>query len=254
MKHNKTESAEELLSGKKLKAFTLVELIIVIAVIAVLAAIMTVFVPGFVKQANIETNNKTAQVIYTAMQDCLIQWEIKQMNDCVDVDKYAATPSFSGKPVTYSIMGFYFTYGKISSIVNVTSVYDNDISQNVSFSLNATSTNEDVAAAHKKFAVQFLNSLSSSFEGRVWVYIDYENYTVDSVVYTPSLSGEFLAEEMYWSSEPLSPSQGKIFSGCSTYNQQKALYDMSTTRVGYYPITEDVEACSVYSNLVTMGS
>ena len=72
-------------STKKIKGFTLLELIVVIAIIGILMGILSFLINGFMKNSQIETNNAKAEIVYTAFQDVLTQCEIKQDKSIFEV-------------------------------------------------------------------------------------------------------------------------------------------------------------------------
>lgn len=65
---------------KRIKGFTLVELIVVIAIIAVLSGIAAMAVNHYARNAKLETLNDRAQMVYMAFQDMVLDCEIKQDN------------------------------------------------------------------------------------------------------------------------------------------------------------------------------
>ena len=73
---------------KRIKGFTLVELIIVIAIITILSGIISVSVYGMQRDSRIEAQNHNAQMVYAAFQDILIDCEIKQDKSLFDAYDY----------------------------------------------------------------------------------------------------------------------------------------------------------------------
>ena len=59
-------------SRRKLKGFTLLELIVVVAIIAVMAAILVPSVMDYIRSNKIRSANEQAQQIFMAAQDYLV--------------------------------------------------------------------------------------------------------------------------------------------------------------------------------------
>lgn len=66
--------------NKKIKGFTLVELIVVMAIIVILAGMGNLGVQTLVRDNKLETLNDRAQLVYAAFQDMLLDCEVSQDN------------------------------------------------------------------------------------------------------------------------------------------------------------------------------
>ena len=84
-------------SNRKLKGFTLIEMLIVIAIIGIIAGMMSIVMRGFRRDAMIETQNDNARMVFTAFQDFLIDCEIKQDLSMFDVRGELSNPAISAK-------------------------------------------------------------------------------------------------------------------------------------------------------------
>lgn len=65
---------------KKVKGFTLVELLVVLAILTVLAGVSSIAIVGFIRDARIETANDRARIIFSAVQEMVTECEMKQDN------------------------------------------------------------------------------------------------------------------------------------------------------------------------------
>jgi prepilin-type N-terminal cleavage/methylation domain-containing protein len=78
---------------KKLRGFTIIELIVVIAIIGILASILTIAMSIYVRGANIDKQNSNARVAYSTVTDWLVDMEVKN----VDLHRFVVGAS-TGNP------------------------------------------------------------------------------------------------------------------------------------------------------------
>lgn len=244
---------------KTFKAFTLIELIIVIAIIAILASMLSLFMPGFIRDANLETYNKNAQMAYTGMQNCIVNWELTQDNTCVNTDALSTTNSYPTDPVTYSTISFQIIAGNVGNQIKVTSIYNNDVSKTVMVKLAPDITmlsstdpavTVDAEKAYEKLAKMIKDNFGSMIEGNFTICIDYEDYTVDSVVYLPISEGSntVTVNEMNWADDDSTVAPAKAFLGCANYDTQVLFYKTNKMNCGgYYPMAESIASVKVIS-------
>lgn len=227
--HNDSVRVDDF-KGKKLKAFTLVELIIVMAIIAVLSSIVALVVPGFVRDYNLQAYNADARMMYTGMQDCLIQWEIKQNN--IYLDAYDQVGS--GKKITYAVVELSLTNGNVDGDLKITPTYDGTTV--ATKTLNGTT---DVSR-YNALCTVLNSSLGSGMNGRYYIYIDYGNYTVDSVMMTPNSKDEckYLSSMMHnWTTKTKTSQK---FAGCINSTEQRTYYKNQSVRFGCYPFLDAI--------------
>lgn len=164
---------------RRIKGFTLVELVVVMAIIAVLAGIMSLAVQGFIRSARRETANDNARLLFTGFQNILTQCEIKQ-------DNSAISPTFANDST-------------LNSITIEFKAYNGNVQ---SFSINGSGTGQYGSSGFEGGIMKYTDAsgavagvsnlpnaiagiIDGSFEGEAKVYIDYENFEVKSVVYKP---------------------------------------------------------------------
>lgn len=162
--------------GSKVKGFTLVELIVVMAIIAILAGILSTLITGFQRDARLESNNNKAHMIYTGVQNQLIQCEINQDRSLFDADAHASSPAHGDDELIYVELYFKVEQSKVSDTIFVASKYDDGTFYGDGVS---TTTYSDW---YDELVKAILSFVDNSFEGFCAVYIDYEDYTVDSAI------------------------------------------------------------------------
>jgi len=65
-----------IIKNRKLKGFTLIEMIIVIAILGILISIASWSVSGFLRVSRMRANQGSAELGLGAIQNCLVNWEI----------------------------------------------------------------------------------------------------------------------------------------------------------------------------------
>lgn len=186
--------------GKKIKGFTLVELIVVIAIISVLSGIMSLVVTAFVRNARRETADDYAHMMFTGFQNILVQSEIKQDQKLFDADP-TKTSALKHSVITFSMMK-----ADVNSSLTVRSEYADSSTVTATWTsgdtdlayTGATMTKGDMYDAMQS---AILSNVDNTFEGGVRIYVDYENYEVKSVIYHAYNSNlptsTFIGETLY---------------------------------------------------------
>lgn len=257
---------------KKLKGFTIVELLIVMAILSILAGMISIVTSGLVRDARLESARNTAQEVYTGIQNALVQMEIKQQSDLLNPVTYGETGTFSN----YVTLCFIMENGAISKSNYLTLSGDNT---NFAFSdgtmeskllydyPNAVAASDDKEKAFRKLAKYIVDNLSMDFTGYVYAAIDMEDWVVDSVVYIEDYNkvknstngiADFVpmfktkssgSTNIMTASNSRIPfckdifAQKRIYSGKPSDPDDAAtlLPEAAGTAVGYYPLYADIE-------------
>ena len=119
-------------------------------------------------------------MLHSGMQNQMIQCEIKQDNDLFNAD-----PAISDV-MTYSRIFFRMEDTKIEDVIAVSSTYKNTSGNKVNY---AERGNAVTGEWFNQLESAILSMVDPSFEGLCAVYIDCEDYAVDSAIcFEPALS------------------------------------------------------------------
>lgn len=241
---------------KKLKGFTLIELIIVMAIIAILASMISILATGIVRDARLDTARSQAQSAYMAIQNTLVQLEINGKGDLLDPTTYLGSGTVTG----YVTLSFYMDRGTIGSKGD-TVIQDGSITTSLTYTYpNAAAPASDSERNFRKLAKYLTDNLDMDFTGYVYAAIDMSDWMVDSVVTIENYSKitattpitTYVPKWGTKSGTMAAASSGKI-PFCEDVFQQRDIYkgtetaclDAAGTVVGFYPFLNDVTSTTV---------
>ena len=241
---------------KKLKGFTLIELIIVMAIIAILASMISILATGIVRDARLDSARSQAQSAYTAIQNTLVQLEINGKGDLLNPTTYLGSGTVTG----YVTLSFYMDRGTIGSKGD-TVIQDGSITTSLTYTYpNATAPASDSERNFRKLAKYLTDNLDMDFTGYVYAAIDMSDWMVDSVVtiedYTKiTATTPITTYVSKWGTKSgtmATASSGKI-PFCENAIQQRDIYsgketaclDAVGTAVGFYPFLDDMNSSTV---------
>ncbi len=235
--------------GSKVKGFTLIELLIVMAIIGILAGTISLFVAGFQRDARIETNNNKAKMVYTAIQNILINCEIEQNDEVFDIAKTDTSE------LKYIMFQFGMSGAKLDDTITIIPQYTPTVSSpppvdaSGRYDITRTGTYKEYFAEAEEAITSYLDD---TFEGYAVVYIDFENYVVDSVIYfepnvIPSPVTNYTTQVAPYITALTGYADIHHYSGSTyyfrminTFDKQKEYYKYVGPYLGGYPMVEDL--------------
>lgn len=242
---------------KKLKGFTLIELIIVMAILAILASMISILATGIVRDARLDAARSQAQSAYTAIQNTLVQLEINGKGDLLDPATYGGT----GTNNDYVILSFVMDNGNLGGSYGSTFIQNGTNTSTLTYSYpNSVTPADDKEREFRKLAKYLVDNMDMSFTGYVYAAIDMSDWMVDSVVTIENYSKitattpitTYVPKWGTKSGTMAAASSGKI-PFCEDVFQQRDIYkgtetaclDAAGTVVGFYPFLNDMKSSTV---------
>lgn len=158
---------------KKLKGFTIIELLVVITIISVLCAIGVPAALTWVRDAKVRDANEEARLVYSAVQDYLTELEIK------NIMLKSSDTSTTTEMIMYSASDSGSTLPTINSTLK---------NQNKS-TYGGFNTGADVNTNVRDKIVDFSDALGGEFKGAWAVKFNMNTYTVITAYWMPLPNG-----------------------------------------------------------------
>ena len=241
---------------KKLKGFTLVELLIVMAILSILAGMISIVTSGIVRDSKLEAARTSAQEVYTGIQNTLVQMEIKQQGNLLNPITYGETGTFSN----YVTLSFIMETGQISSSENFI-ISDGTMTKTLNYNYpNANVAADDNEKNFRLLAKYITDNLSMEFTGYVYAAIDMSDWMVDSVVVIEDYNkvknaangiNDFVPK--WCTKTSVAAASNDRIPFCDDIFQQKKIYsgketavlNAGGTAIGFYPFLNDVTGTTV---------